>query len=191
MRLEPTIAVFRDRKTLSGIALFLLVLNGIAFFWIKDAETTTIPRLHQEYETRRKARLPEKEDQFQDRMNRSREDIRRFVAALPDKVMIAEVVQEVLEHLSGNELPRVNMSFVPERTDFPGVMKYTTSFSVSGTYPKLKSFLADIQDSKTLFCVEGLAFTNQSGERELVGLNLKIALYLRSGVSETPLQQVK
>lgn len=191
MRLEPTIAVFRARKTLSGIALFLLVLNGIAFVWIKDAETTTIPRLHQEYETRRKARLPEKEDQFQDRMNRSREDIRQFVAALPDKVMIAEVVQEVLEHLSGNELPRVNMSFVPESTDFPGVMKYTTSFSVSGTYPKLKSFLADIQDSKTLFCVEGLAFTNQSGERELVGLNLKIALYLRSGVSETPLQQVK
>lgn len=189
MKPESTAAVSQARKILIGVAALLLVLNGIGFVWIKEAETTTMARLHHELDSMRKARPQEREDAFQARVNRSREDVQRFVAALPDKVMIAQVAQEILERLAGNELPKVNMSFAPESTEFPGVMKYTTSFSVSGTYPRLKSFLAEVQNSRTLFCVEGLAFTNQSVDREIVTLSLKIALILRSGVEETPQRQ--
>jgi hypothetical protein len=90
-------------------------------------------------------------------------------------------MQEVLELLAGNGLPRVNMSFAPESANFPNLMRYTTSFSVSGEYPQLKAFLAALQNSKTLFCIEGLSLANQTGDSGPVALQLKLALYLRSG----------
>jgi Tfp pilus assembly protein PilO len=181
MRSDQYIAALRRHKILIAIIGLILVINIAVFVGVKEQEITTVPRLHQAYEAKRKARLPEKTDTVVARLKQSKEDIHRFVGLLPDKLMIPDVMQEVLELLNRHGLPRVNMSFSPESTDFPGLMRYTTSFSVNGTYPSLKTFLADLQNSKTLFCIEGLALANQTGEDSgPVSLQLKLALYLRS-----------
>lgn len=181
MRSDQYIAALRQHKLLVGIFGLILAINIAALARLKEQELTRIPKLHQTYESKRKARLPEKTGSLLAGMKRSKEDILRFVELLPDKLMIPDVVQEVVELLARNKLPRVNMAFTPETTDFSGLMRYTTSFSVSGSYPMLKTFLADLQNSKTLFCIEGLTLANQTGEDSgPVSLHLKLALYLRS-----------
>jgi Tfp pilus assembly protein PilO len=181
MRSNRYITALAQHRIIVVLVGLLLVINVAAWLRLKDRELTRIPMLHQTYEAKRKARLPDKDDLLNVRMKQSREDIERWVGLLPDKLMIPDVMQEVLELLSRNGLPRVNMSFVPENTNFPGLMRYTTSFSVSGGYPMLKTFLADLQNSKTLFCIEGLSLANETGEDAgPVGLHLKLALYLRT-----------
>jgi hypothetical protein len=181
MRSGQYVAALRQNKLLVSIIGLILVINIAAVVWLKEQELTRIPKLHQTYEAKRKARIPEKTDLQRIRINQSREDILRFVDLLPDKLLIPNVIQEILELLARSKLPRVNMTFTPESADFPGLMRYTTSFSVNGGYPMLRKFLADLQNSKTLFCIEGLSLANQSGDdRGPVSLNLKLALYLRS-----------
>jgi type IV pilus assembly protein PilO len=175
------IAALRHHKLLFGLIGLILAVNIAAFLWVKEEESTRVSRLHQTYEAKRKATLPPKADTSRVRMEQTKEDILRFAETLPDKLMIPDVMQEVLELLAGNRLPRVNMSFTPESAEFPNLMRYTTSFSVNGEYPQLKTFLAELQNSKTLFCIEGLSLANQSGDSGPVTLQLKLALYLRSG----------
>lgn len=180
MRSEPFYAAIRFHKLFFGAITLALVLNLISLAWIKKTELSTMPQLLRAYEEKRRARLPERPDALQSRMKKTREDILRFAGSLPHKLMIAEAMQEILELLTRNGLPTVNMSFLPESTDFPGLIKYGTSFGVNGKYGQVKSLLADIQNSKSLFCIEGLALANQAQEVEAVSLNLRLTLYLRS-----------
>lgn len=175
------IIAFRHHKLLFGLTGLILVINLAVFFRIREEQITTIPRLHQTYEAKRKASLLQRPDTPALRMEQTKEDLLRFAGSLPDGLTVPDVMQEVLELLAGNGLPRVNMSFTPESANFPNLMRYTTSFSVSGEYPQLKTFLAALQNSKTLFCIEGLSLANQTGDSGPVTLQLKLALYLRSG----------
>lgn len=181
MKSRRIIAALRHHKSIFGLIGLILVVNIAAFFGVREEERTSIPRLHQTYEMKRKASLPQKADSPLVRMEQTKEDLLLFAGSLPDKLVIPDVMQEVLELLAENRLPRVNISFVPENADFPNLMRYTTSFSVNGEYPHLKAFLAELQNSKTLFCIEGLALSNQNGDSGPVTLQLKLALYLQSG----------
>jgi Tfp pilus assembly protein PilO len=179
MKAGKLIKVIRFNRLFFWAVGFLFVINLLFFALIKNAERKKIAELYSVYETMRKIRVPERKDTAKARAQEGKEDIRNFTEALPQRLMFPEIIKEIFEALSRHGLPATNMSYKPEAVDFQKLLKYTTSFTVSGKYASLKAFLADIQNSKTLFCIESISFTNQSKAEELVSLNLKIAIYLR------------
>ncbi|RJR44803.1 MAG: hypothetical protein C4576_12840 [Desulfobacteraceae bacterium] len=158
-----------------------LVINIVIFFRVREEGTARIARLHETYEAKRKASVSQRSDDPHLEMEQTGKDLLRFTGFLPGRLMIPDLMQELLELLDQNGLPRVNMSFTPESANFPNIMRYTTGFTVNGEYPQLKTFLAGLQNSKSLFCIEGLSLTSQKGDGGPVTLQLKLALYLQSG----------
>ena len=71
------------------------------------------------------------------------------------------------------------MVFEPEYVTELDLMKYTSSFSVQGEYSIMKGFLADIQNSNTLFCIESLSLSKQRNNGRKIEMKVKISTYLR------------
>jgi len=181
MKSHKVISSFLHQRTLLLVMGCILVINIVIFVRVREEGIAGISRLHETYEAKRRASLSQKGDAPHLRMEQTRKDLLRFTGSLPDRLMIPDLMQELLELLAANGLSRANMSFTPENANYPNLMRYTTSFSVNGEYPQLKTFLAGLQNSKTLFCIEGLSLTNQKGDSGPVTLQLKLALYLQSG----------
>jgi Tfp pilus assembly protein PilO len=179
MKADRIIKVIRFNKVFFWAVGFLLVVNCVFFVMTWNAERTKITELSAAYETKRKNRMSENRDTGQARILRAKEDIRNFIETLPQRLAFPDMVREIFEALSRHGLTAGNMSYKPEDVGFENLIRYTTSFSVNGKYPALKAFLADIQNSKRLYCIENVSFTNQSKGEEMVDLNLKISFYLR------------
>jgi hypothetical protein len=121
-----------------------------------------------------------KKDSNQERYLQARNDINSFIGALPEKKDFAETAGELFSILKKHQINIGQTVYKPESVDFNGLTKYVTSLTVKGTYSSLKAVLADIQESKTLFCVEDLAFSNSSNLGDgSVEMKLKIATYFR------------
>ena len=102
-----------------------------------------------------------------------------FKAQLHPKAGFTEVVREFFDIMHKQGLSVEKMSYKPQSIDFKGLLKYSTSVTLTGNYPRLKAFLAGVQNSGQLFCIEKVSFVNRSAERELVDLNLTISTYFR------------
>ena len=110
---------------------------------------------------------------------KAREDIRTFMDRLPDKATFTDRVRALNDILDSHGLSVEKMSFKPSTVDTLPLSKYTTHFKVTGTYPRLKGLLADIQEAPGLFCIEELSVENQSKDMEKVVLSIRIATYFK------------
>ncbi|MBN1102833.1 MAG: hypothetical protein JXL84_05390 [Deltaproteobacteria bacterium] len=166
----------RLRFLAAGCILAVLIL-GIVL--IRNAERNTLAELHALYDAERKSRMPDRRGASTARSLQTQEDIRRFLDSLPERLTFPETTVEIFQALQRRGLPTISMTYRPESIPLKGLTKYSTSFTVNGPYAALKGFLADIQNSKNLFCIEGITLTNQSKGEELVSLNIRLAFYLR------------
>jgi len=179
MKLSQFTKVLRFNRLFFWLVGSLLALNILFLAVVKNRERTKMTELYTAYETKRKALTSERQDPAQTRLRQTKEDIGKFMGSLPGRLTFPEVIVEILQILNKHGLPAISMSYKPEVAPLQNLAKYSTSFTVNGSYASLKAFLADIQNSKSLFCIEGLTLSNQSKGSELVSLNLRMAFYLR------------
>ncbi|CAN2042399.1 Type 4a pilus biogenesis protein PilO [Candidatus Magnetomoraceae bacterium gMMP-15] len=89
-------------------------------------------------------------------------------------------IRELFDLLESYGLSTTKITFKPDKLPNLSLWKYTTNFTVSGQYSKLKSLLGDIQNSPSLFCIENLSLVNRSNEHEEhVDMNLTISTYFQ------------
>ncbi|MBW1911628.1 MAG: type 4a pilus biogenesis protein PilO [Deltaproteobacteria bacterium] len=172
------INIFRFNRIFWWIICFLLVFNLASYLTVIGHQRNKIDELRHQYNLKRKAKLPQMDDK-QQRFVQAKEDIQFFKEQLSSRTDFSEVAVELFEILNRHGLSVDNTVYKPETADFQGLLKYTTSFTVNGKYPPLKAFLADIQESRTLFCIESLSFTNRSEGDESIDMKLNLATYFR------------
>jgi Tfp pilus assembly protein PilO len=71
------------------------------------------------------------------------------------------------------------MSFAPSEAKELGLWKYATSLAVKGSYASLKAFLADLQNSPSLFAIEKLGFENDPENKGALQMTLNISTFFR------------
>ena len=172
------INVFRFNRIFWWVICFLLVVNLISYLTVIRHQRDRIDELRDQYNLKRKPNLPKMNDR-QLRFIQAKEDIKFFKEQLPARTDFSKVAVELFEILKRHGLSVSNTIYKQETTGFQGVLKYTTSFTVNGRYPSLKAFLADMQKSRTLFCIQNLSFTNRSKEDESIDMKLDLATYFR------------
>jgi Tfp pilus assembly protein PilO len=106
-------------------------------------------------------------------------DLNIFRAKLPPKEKFVVLVKELNELLHRHGLDAGRMAFRPEEVASLKLWKYTSTFGVSGTYTQLKGFIADLQNSPSLFSLDNLSFLNRSNDGERVDMTLQISTYFR------------
>lgn len=107
------------------------------------------------------------------------EEVKEFEASLPPKEEFVERLKEMHDLLERHGLTMDRITFKPEAVGSLNLWKYTSAFDVTGRYAQLKGFIADLQNSPHLFCLEKLSFINRSSTRETVDMKLEVATYFK------------
>ena len=173
------INLFRFNKIFWWAICIFVALNLVFFIVIGGHQRDRMNTLQNLYQAKRKITLPKKKDDNQQRLIQAKEDIQHFKKELPPRTQFAGDAAELYETLHRHPLSVGNIVYKPEGAGAQNLVKYSTSFTVKGKYNDLKAFLGDIQESKTLFSIESLSFTNRSKDEQSVDMIIKIATYLR------------
>ncbi|MFO7495892.1 MAG: type 4a pilus biogenesis protein PilO [Desulfobacterales bacterium] len=180
MEFERFVAAARKSRVLWGFCLVLLALNaGYYVFFIRDQQQQ-VRDLQVRY-SRQRAELA----QFSKTAGGSELYAKRvavleaFQGHLPQKVAFTEKAAEIDELLQNNGLRVEKMSFAPSEAKELGLWKYATSLAVKGSYASLKNFLADLQNSPSLFAIEKLSFENEPENNGSLELTLNISTFFR------------
>lgn len=173
------INALRFNKFFWGILCLLFIANLAAYFFVIIPQRSRIDQLYKQYTMKRRTRSA-RPDTLQTKLAGAKQDIATFKSNLPLRSEFSNIVVEIFDAFRDRGLPVNKMSYKPEPLPEEGLIKYTTSFTVHGRYESLKALLAQIQNSRSLFCIESLTLAGQpSGTEEMVSMNLKIATYFR------------
>lgn len=173
------INIFRFNRIFWWVICLLLVSNIIFFVIFRKIQENRIDELHNLYKVKRSSpTLKKDKDNDQKPFLQARDDINTFKGKLPERKDFAETAAELLTILKKHQIDIGQTVYKPESIDFEDLFKYTTTLSIKGGYPSIKALLADIQESKSLFCIEALSISNNPGESP-VEMRIKIATYFR------------
>ena len=162
-------------------ACCLVLMANVAFYlFIVRGERHRLDKLHQQYLTIRtqEAQLIKNGNGSAAHYLEVRNDLEKFVDMLPPVVTVADKVRELNAVLGKHNFSVNNMTFRPDKTSPFSLWKYTTSFTVTGSYSELKDLLAGIQNLRGLFCIESLMLSRSKGNTQ-VDMTLSIATYFK------------
>lgn len=169
--------IFRFNRIFWWVICLLLVCNIIFFLTIRGNQKNRLNELQTQYNAGRNVQAPKK-DENQARFIKAKGDIDFFKEKLPEKKDFAETASELFAILKKHRLDVGQSIYKPEAIDVKGLYKYSTSLNIKGSYTVLKTVLADIQESRTLFCIENLSISTGQVD-STVEMKLKIAAYFR------------
>lgn len=178
MHLHQLVQVFRFNKLFWGVLGLLVVANGFFYFLVIAKQRVEIDEFQVSYRKSR-ALTSSDHDLLYRQLDRAQKSIQAFKVQLPGSSQFADTVMGLFESMHKQGLTVGKMSYKPETITSEGLLKYTTSFVVTGSYLRLKAFLADIQNSKKLLCIENISFGNRSVDTEVVDMKLTLASYFR------------
>ncbi len=111
--------------------------------------------------------------------------VQRFVDQLPDRSGLARQAGELDALLRRHGLPSGAIVLSPEKSEWPNLAKYSATLDASGSYATVRAFLAELQNSPQLFCIQHLSLKRQSERGKGVSLQLGLALYMRPARPES------
>ena len=180
--------IYQKHKSLWIFISILIAVNIICYVMLIRKEQNRVESLKKSYmDLRKKVRQTHETDGEVVQYINAKKALRTFRKKLPVQNAKKELELEINAFLAKNKLKSAPVRFEHmgiEKSLF--IIKYRTDFAAVGFYEHLRQFLADIQNSPQLFCIDSLQFTNLSGEDGRVELNLGISIYCRVGMQFQP-----
>lgn len=161
------------------VCLVLLAANLVFRLTILRSQQKEISRQIDTYESLRSSRgRGQAHQSVYHRYESGRKELEAFLQALPRMTNISDKAREIRSLLADNHIASGEIRFSTEREKTVPLWKYSTTLSISGTYPDMKQLLADIQGSPSLLAIEHLSF-QRNGSAGRVSAGLRIATYCR------------
>ncbi len=170
--------VFGKAKWFWVICCLVLIMDlGIYLFSVRHKEKEIL-KLQDTYGKLRAERLALRK-RLSAPHHKLQQAIEGFLGKIPPKQAFPLWVSDLYAQIQKNGLVSSRMVYRPQKASLLGLTRYTTSFSVKGPYAKLRQLLADIQNSKQIYCIEGISFVSHSPRREEVEMKLELSTYFR------------
>ena len=108
-------------------------------------------------------------------------DINMIMNEIPKEFSFLEYAVKIRSLIDENQLVfEDSLIFIPEETKNLSLLVYTTNILVTGKYPDIKQFVADIQNLKGLKYLNSVSIT-RGKNRQSITLSLKLSVFLRKG----------
>lgn len=108
-------------------------------------------------------------------------DLEKIKGLIPEKREFARVLSELYEFAASSAVEVGTVSYKPVPIKEESLLSYQLSFSVTGSYAAVKSYLADLQKYPQFIIVESVSFSNSDLFVESVLMDLRLTVYLREG----------
>jgi Tfp pilus assembly protein PilO len=178
MKLQRIIRALRFNRFLwAGCALILLV-NLVSYLAVIQPQRNHIANLQILYSKKRNPDVPRERDEIA-RYRIAEIELKVFKDKLPPKEKFVERVREIHDLLRQNGLRMQRITFKPEQAGPMKLWRYASSFSVQGKYSQLKAFIAALQNSPSLFCLDHLSFKRVSRPPGTVDMKLEMSTYFK------------
>lgn len=173
--------IVRQKWRLLSIILTLLLLNVALGVVVSSYQLPSLADLQSKWSILRQKSAGAGKLDVTALHHQGAADLEKVKARIPEKRHFARVLSNLLEAASSSAVEVGAISYKPVQIKEEALLSYELSFSASGSYAAIKSYLADLQKNPELIVVNNVTFSNSDLFVEKVVMNLNITVYLREG----------
>jgi len=173
--------IIRQKWRLLSIILTLLLLNLALFAVVSVYQLPSLADLQTKWSSLRSQTARAGLVNAATLHHQGSVDIEKLKTRIPEKREFARVLSELLESAASSAVEVGSISYRPVQLKEEALLSYQLSFSVSGRYAAVKSYLSDLLKTPELIVVDSVAFSNNDLFVENVVMDLRITVYLRGG----------
>jgi type IV pilus assembly protein PilO len=171
--------ILRARKRLLAFVVFLALLNLALALYLSLWQRPELARAQGEWFAKREAiKSGESVGTAAGYQNGVR-DLAAFEKRLIPKKDFARFLSELYDICKANSLTMKGISYKPTVIKGEDVVSYGISFTLSGRYASVKSFIADFQRLREMVTLDALSLSNASNVEENVDLRVQITAFLK------------
>lgn len=175
------IEILRTKKFALAIIVLLILLNAAMMTLAGSYQTKALAAAQEKWsDLRRQAAAAGKADAAA-RYRQTAADLENLKTRIPARREFARVLSDLFESASTSGVTTGAVSYKPQKVKDEALLSYQLSFSVSGSYAAVKSYLADLQNYPELIVIDNLSLSNADPFVENVTMDLGLTVYLREG----------
>jgi type IV pilus assembly protein PilO len=178
---QYVLEIVRQKWRLLSIIFFLLLLNVILGVVVSAYQLPSLADLQTKWSSLRRQAAGAGPMDVTALYQQGVVDLGKLKVKIPEKRQFARVLSDLLEAAASSAVEVGAISYKPVQIKEEALLSYQLSFSVSGGYAAIKSYLADLQNNPELIVVDSVAFSNSDLFVEHVVMDLRITVYLREG----------
>ncbi len=107
-------------------------------------------------------------------------DLAAWRNRIAPKKDFARLVGEVFEIAAANSLKVGSVTYKPTPIKDEDLLAYSIGFNVSGKYAAIKSFLADLLQSREIITIDTISLNSSNATEESVDLKVELTAYFRT-----------
>ena len=178
---EYLFEIIRQKWRLLSMILFLLLLNVALGVVISVYQIPSLADLQAKWSDLRRQSSRTRQKDAATLYKQGTEDLEKLKSRIPEKREFARILGELYEDAASNAVEIGPMSYKPVQLKEEPLLSYQLTYSVSGSYAAVKSYLSDLQKKRELIVVDSVAFSNSDLYDENVVMALHVTVYLREG----------
>lgn len=173
--------IIRQKWRLLGVILFLLLLNVTLGVVVSAFQRPSLADMQTKWSNLRRQSAQVGLADAATLHKQGAVDLEKLKERIPEKRQFARVLSDLLEDAASSAVEVGPISYKPVQIKEEALLSYQLSFSVSGGYAAVKSYLSDLQKNPELIVVDTVVFSNSDPFVEKVLMDLKLTIYLREG----------
>jgi len=173
--------IVRQKWRHLSIILFLLLLNILLDVVVSAYQIPSLADLQTKWSSLRRQTARAGQVDTATLHQQGTADLEKLKARIPEKREFARILSELLEAAASSAVVIGPISYKPVSIKEEALLSYQLSFSASGRYAAVKSYLSDLQKNPELIVVDTVSFSNSDPLVENVVMALRITVYLREG----------
>lgn len=171
--------IIRARKKSFLAIIALLAANVLLYAFITNFQQSRLEKLRDEWLDKRRQFPAERIDKAQV-YNQGRKDLETFRSRIPPKRQFTRVAGELYDMASNNGLSIGSVGYKPEMIKDRDILVYTLTFSVTGGYAAIKSFISDIERSREMLAIDHISLSRADTSPDAVKFSIRVSAFFRA-----------
>ena len=167
------------RRNSFGLLAFLVLLNLALLLYLSLWQNPELEKTQKEWFAKRSAAARGEDRGVTARYREAERDLDLFQKRLIAKKDFAGFLSELFALAKANSLLIQGITYKPAVIKDQGLVSYAIGFSLSGKYPGVKSFIADLARFPKMVTLDSLSLGNSSQTEEFVNLKVELTVFLK------------
>jgi len=179
MNYEMLREIVNARRNSFAFLLFLVLLNLALMLYLSLYQRPELAKAQTDWFAKREALASGQSVGTVTRYQQGVRDVGLFQERLIPKKEFAAFLSEMFQSAKNNAVSMKGISYKPAPTKEKGIVSYGISYTVSGKYASVKSFIADLSRFPEMVTLDAVSLNNTSPTEESVDLKIQMTAYLK------------
>jgi len=175
--------VIKKYRTFWIILAFLFLIDGAGYYFILEPQRRELKDLKKALHNKNNTKRVEKRDVSISNDNqryavRSRQQIKEFNKALPNRSEFVNIIDEIFSFIDMENMILRRVTYLPQQIKGTSLLDYSANFTITGEYSSVKGLLNKIEWSEHLFILKSL-HVERTPENRSIDLTFTLSIFLQ------------